>query len=113
MSFKYVMGNNIYYQFLNAYYVSFAILDTLHTLPHLALTNLIQDYPNFIYDNVGPERLWNTSKDMQLINVAIEFHLSFVAYMPCALSAMLSTMLVKRFILLYLHVFYIWQVSYL
>lgn len=57
MSFKYVMGNNIYYQFLNAYYVSFAILDTLHTLPHLALTNLIQDYPNFIYDNVGPERL--------------------------------------------------------
>lgn len=68
MLFKYAMGNNICYQFLSAYYVPFAIWDNLHTLSHLVLTNLTQDYLSIRDDNVGSERLSSTFKDMHLIN---------------------------------------------
>ena len=61
------MENNICYQFLYAYYVSFSILYTLHTLSQVVLTNLTQDYPNFRDDNARLGRLCNTSKDMPLI----------------------------------------------
>lgn len=66
--FKYAMGNNIYCQYLSAYYVSYVTLGPLNKLSHLVFTNLTQDYPKFRDDNARSERLGDTSKGVQLLS---------------------------------------------